>query len=167
MLSEWNLRPQDVANLLNPAFDGLLLHQAVSGYQKEVGTGMPFEKSFLVLPFVLHEPTRNRLPSKVTTHLATWLQDEKDALLGFADRTADLVPYTQEAMLFLTSHDLLQIDHEGVCLNGQGKFRQGISSLTSSSAEVQECHKAAFAVGRWLALSGNSNTLYSLLGIRP
>jgi hypothetical protein len=122
---------------------------------------------FLFLPFVLHEPTRQRLPTKVTTHLATWLQDERDAVLGFADRVADLVPYTQEAILFLTSRRLLTFVDGERCDLGAAKFRQGLSALIAPSAEVQACHKAALAVGRWLALSGNPTTLYSLLGIRP
>lgn len=70
MLVEWDQRPQDVANLLNPAFDGFLLFQAIAGFQKEADDEMPFELAFLVLLFVLHEKTRTRLPSKVTTHLA-------------------------------------------------------------------------------------------------
>jgi len=167
MLPNWDSRPQDVAALLNPAFDGLLLHRAVSGYKQETGAGTPFPIMFLVLPFILHEPTRQRLPAKVTTHLATWLQDERDAVLGFADRTSDLVPYTQEAILFLTNHGLLAFDDSDVCIPGKAKFKNGVGNLTSSSAEVQACHKAAYSVGRWLALSGNPTTLYSLLGIRP
>lgn len=167
MLPKWNSRPQDVAALLNPAFDGLLLHRAVSGYCQEAGAGAPYPIMFLFLPFILHEPTRQRLPAKVTTHLATWLQEERDAVLGFADRATDLVPYTQEAILFLTSHGLLDFDNSERCVLGKAKFKNGLGNLTSASAEVQACHKAALAVGRWLALSGNPTTLYSLLGIRP
>jgi hypothetical protein len=167
MLAKWNLRPQDVANLLNPAFDGLLILRALSGYLHEAGVGMPFATTFLVLPFVLHEPTRKRLPSKVTTHLATWLQDERDALLGFADRTADLVPYTQEALSFLLHHNLIQFDINGRVILGGAKLNPGSSTLTAASEEVRDCHKSALAVGRWLALSGNVQTVYSLLGIRP
>jgi hypothetical protein len=167
MLPDWNSRPQDVAALLNPAFDGLLLHRAVTGYYQEAAFGTPFPIMFLILPFVLHEPTRLRLPAKVTTHLATWLQDERDALLGFADRATDLVPYTQEAILFLTSHSLLGFDSDERCVLGKAKFKQGMGTFTSSSVEVEACHKAAHSVGRWLALSGNPTTLYSLLGIRP
>lgn len=167
MLANWTVRPQDVANLLNPAFDGLLIHRALSGYLSEADGGMPFATSFLVLPFVLHEPTRKRLPSKVTTHVATWLQDERDALLGFADRAAGLVPYTQEGLLFLQRHGLVQIDREGALAVGSANFRPGLSSLTATSDEVRDCYRSAWSVGRWLALSGNVTTLYSLLGIRP
>ncbi len=167
MLVEWSERPQDVANLLNPAFDGLLLHRAVVGYHKEAETGMPFELMFLVLPFVLHERTRGRLPAKVTTQLTTWLLDERDILLGFADRAADLVPYTQESILYLTNHRLLLLGDDGRFSVGPAKFRQGIGKLTDASDEVRDCHKMSRAVGRWLALSGSSTTMFALLGIKP
>jgi len=167
MLVEWAERPQDVANLLNPAFDGLLLHRAAVGYEKEAETGMPFELMFLVLPFVLHEPTRRRLPAKVTTQLTTWLQDERDILLGFADRARDLVPYTQEGILYLTNDSLLLLGDDGRFSVRSGKFKQGIGNLTSASEEVRHCHKMSLAVGRWLALSGSSTTMFALLGIKP
>ena len=102
MLLDWDQRPQEVANLLNPAFDGFLLHQAIAAFEENAGVGMPFEMTFLVLPFVLHEATRNRLPSRSTTHVASWLLEERDLLMGFAERTTDLVPYTREAILFLS-----------------------------------------------------------------
>ena len=167
MLVNWNERPQDVANLLNPAFTGLLLYRATVGYSKEADTGIPFELMFLVLPIVLHESTRNRLPSKVTTQLTTWLQDERDILLGFSDRVTDLVPYTREAILYLTTHRLLRLEHDGRFHVGSARFKQGIGELTDSSDEVKHCHKVSLAVGRWLALSGSPTTMYALLGIKP
>lgn len=167
MLVEWEERPQDVANLLNPAFAGLLLHRAAIGYEKEAETGMPFELMFLVLPFVLHEPTRRRLPAKVTTQLTTWLQDERDVLLGFADRATDLVPYTQEGILYVTNHSMLILSDDGRFRVGSGKFKPGIGNLTDASDEVQHCYKMSLAVGRWLALSGSSTTMFALLGIKP
>lgn len=166
MLVEWAERPQDVANLLNPAFDGLLLHRAADGYEKEAETGMPFELMFLVLPFVLHESTRRRLP-RVTTQLTTWLQGERDILLGFADRATDLVPYTQEGILYLTNHGLLRLDEDGRFYVGSAKFRRGIGNLTAASEEVRNCHKVSLSVGKWLALSGSPTTMFALLGIKP
>lgn len=166
-MDRWDDRPQDLANLLNPAFDGLLLHQAMNGFAKEAGEGMPYELIFLVLPLVLHQPTRHRLPAKVTTHLPTWLQDQRDVVLGFGDRVEDLVPFTREAMLFLSSHGLIAIEDDGTCTVGDAKFKRGIGPYTKLSDEILDCYKKAESVGRWLALSGNSNTIFALMGIRP
>jgi hypothetical protein len=166
-LVEWEQRPQDVANLLNPAFDGFLLYHAIAGFQREAEDGMPFELAFLVLPLVLHEPTRSRLPSKVTTHLPTWLQDHRDVLLGLGDRIEDLVPYTQEAIRFLTAHELVTINEASHCLTGPDSYKRGIGPYSQSSDEIHQCIRAATSVGRWLALSGNTTTVFALLGIKP
>ena len=48
MLDKWDERPQDVSNLLNPAFLGLLLHKSVKGFKREADTGMPFELVSLI-----------------------------------------------------------------------------------------------------------------------
>ena len=103
MLDTWNERPQDVFNLLNPSFVGLLLHRAVRGFKRETTTGMPFELIFLVLPFVLHGATRNRLPAKITTTLPTWIQLNRDTLLEFGKRAQTLLPFAKEAIMFLPS----------------------------------------------------------------
>lgn len=166
-LVEWDERPQEVANLLNPAFDGFLLYQAIVGFQQETEEGMPFELVFLVLPFVLHEQTRSRLPSKVTTHLATWLQDERDVLLGFGERVTGLVPYTQEAVRFLTDHSLVTLKENGRFLAGPDSYKRGVGPYSKSSEEIRRCVRTATSVGRWLALSGNSTTIFALLGIQP
>jgi hypothetical protein len=167
VLVEWEQRPQDVANLLNPSFDGFLVYKAVAGFQREADDGMPFELAFLVLPFVLHAKTRNRLPSKVTTHLATWLQEQRDVLLGFGERTADLVAYTQEAIRFLTDHELVTVHENARIHTGPDKYNRGVGPYTQSTDEIAHCVRAATSVGRWLALSGNSTTIFALLGIKP
>ena len=46
----WNERPQDVFNLLNPSFVGLLFYRAVRGFKRETTTGMPFELIFWFCP---------------------------------------------------------------------------------------------------------------------
>ena len=167
MLLDWDQRPQEVANLLNPPFDGFLLHQAIATFEQESDLGMPFEMTFLVLPFVLHEATRNRLPTRSTTHLASWLLAERDLLMGFAERTTDLVPYTREAILFLAARRLISIDQDGRCRIGDAKLKRGVASYWRSHEEVARYYKAASLVGRWLASSGNSTTLFALLGITP
>src|ERR1700681_3010467 len=102
MMLPWNERPTEVANLLNPAFVGVLLRKAIDGYTEEVQSGMPFELLFLVPPFCLHPATAERLPrSPSVTPLHVWLQREenRDVLLAFADRASAVVPFVREALL--------------------------------------------------------------------
>lgn len=166
MLKEWTERPQDVSHLLNPPFCGLLLYRAVIGFKRETLHGIPLETLFLVPSFVLHGGTRSRLPASIVTTLPTWLQIERDVIVKFAERTRNLVPYTREAILFLMQHELLVVDEQGRLDVGEGKVR-GVTKFQKLSEEIGESYKRAEFVGRWLAHSGSSTTIYALLGIRP
>jgi hypothetical protein len=166
MLKTWPERPQDVSNLLNPAFLGLLTYRAVGGFKREKSTGMPFELAFLVPPLVLHGATRVRLPRSITTSLPTWLQEHRDTLVEFGRRTRALVPYAREAIEFLLERSVLEFDDQGHLDIGTGTIR-GVTRYQQTSEEIEDCYKRAEFVGRWLALGGNSATIYVLFGIRP
>ena len=166
MLNAWDERPQDVSNLLNPSFLGLLLYRAVHGFKKESAAGMPFELIVLVLSFVLHGATRNRLPATITTRLPTWIQLNRDALLEFAKRTHSLLPYTKEALSFLAERGVLVFDENGRIDIGASKLT-AVTQYQQSTDEIAACYKRAEFVGRWLALAGSPTTVFMLLGIRP
>jgi hypothetical protein len=166
MLDKWDERPQDLSNLLNPAFLGLLLHKSVLGFKKEADAGMPFELVSLVLPFVLHPATRNRLPTKISTTLPTWLQLNRDVLVSFPKRTRELLPFTREALSFLIGRGVLVFNDHG--LIDAGAIRPtSTSQYQEATEEIAACCKRAEFVGRWLALAGSVTTIYVLLGIRP
>lgn len=166
MLDKWDERPQDVSNLLNPAFLGLLLHKSVRGFKKEASAGMPFELASLVLPFVLHPATRNRLPARISTTLPTWLQLNRDVLVSFPKRTRELLPFTLEALSFLVERGVLAFNAEGRIDAGVIKVGS-MSQYQDATEEIAACCKRAEFVGRWLALAGSTATIYVLLGIRP
>ncbi|MDQ3331691.1 MAG: DUF6521 family protein [Planctomycetota bacterium] len=166
MMEAWSERPVDLANLLNPAFTGVLLRTSVEGYVKEAKTGMPYELAFLVLPFSMHHRTTERLPIKVTSLLQTWLQDNRDTLVMFPDRVRSLVPFTREAIVFACQRGILAIDAEGRLVSGDKKLK-GITAYRTQGEEVTEAIKRSEFVGRWFALSGSPTMIYSLLGVRP
>ena len=166
MLKEWTERPQDVSNLLNPSFLGLLLYRAVHGFKRERSSGMPFELAVLVLPLVLHPTTRNRLPPKITTTLPTWVQANRDLLVEFPKRAKGLLPFTRESLRFLLERSLLLFDGEGRLDIGSQK-PVGVTQYQQASDEIGACYRRAEFVGRWLASAGSSATIYVLLGIRP
>jgi len=166
MNTAWDERPTEVANLLNPAFTGATLRMAVSGYCGEANNGMPFELAFLVFPFALHEATRRRLPRAVSTLLHTWLQDNRDVVVQFPERTRSLVPFTKEAIVFTCQRAVITIDDEGALHPGEAKLKK-LASYKSASDEIKEALGRAEFVGRWFALSGTPVTILTLLGVRP
>jgi hypothetical protein len=162
----WHERPIELANLLNPAFTGAALRFAVAGYVKETEVGMPFELAFLIFPFCLHRATRSRLPRAVSTLLHAWLQENRDVLVLFPERSRSLVPFTKEAILFTCQREVLKVDDAGLLWPGDAGLR-GITSYKTASDEAKEATNRAEFVGRWFALSGTPVTIYTLLGVRP
>ena len=162
----WQDRPTDVSNLLNPAFVGMSLRKAVDGYVKEQSIGMPFELSFLVLPFVLHQPTREQLPSTIATMMQTWLMDNREVLIGLPKRAKDLVPFAREGILFASLRKVLRFDESGLLCAGSRKLIKA-PSFIADKLEVNEIFKKSEFFGRWVSQAGNSTTIFAMLGIRP
>ncbi len=169
MMSAWGERPTEVANLLNPAFIGVLLRKAVEGYAEEAENGLPFELAFLVIPLCLHPDTVIRLPARAaSTPLHTWLlrEENRDVLVSFGDRVSALVPFTREALVFAGQRGVIVFDESGRVRAGDASLR-GITTYPNTSDDIKQAVRRAEFVGRWLALAGTTATIYSLLGVRP
>ena len=71
-------------------------------------------------------------------------------------------PECEEAIQFLMMYDVIKI-------NEFAEIEVIINSpkLTSSESEVAECYKKAELVGKWLANSGSSQSIFINLGIKP
>ncbi len=169
MMSAWGERPTEVANLLNPAFVGVLLRKAVEGYVEEADNGLPFELAFLILPLCLHPETVSRLPARAaSTPLHTWLlrEENRDVLVSFGKRVSALVPFTREALVFAGQRGVIVFDDAGRLRAGDAPLR-GITTYPNTSDDIKQAVRRAEFVGRWFALAGTTATIFSLLGVRP
>jgi len=127
---------------------------------------MAIELSFLVLPFVLHQPTRASLPRNIRTSLPTWLVEYPIVRMRLGERASALRPFTREALVFGGSRGLLALSTEGVRANAELKKRV-VAGLNSTSDEVCECAKRAEFLGKWLERAGDTGTVMALLGVCP
>jgi hypothetical protein len=111
-MREWRLRSIEEANLLNPAFLGLVIRQCVIGYCEVKPEGAPYPIPFLAVPLALHKGTRKSLPKSVTTKFATWITrpEGSRAKIGYPKRATGLNPYVRESILFLCRENLLSIE---------------------------------------------------------
>ena len=166
-MQSWKERPIEYANLLNPAFCSILLHNATKGYQKEKDRGMPYPLLFLVLPIVLHRSTREVLPKKIVTKLHIWLQEKSEVRVGFGDRTKNLVPYTKEALIFGMQNKIISVDRHGDFTWVKGQLKKISTISWSKDTETAICYKKAEFVGRWFAQAGEVSTIYTMWGICP
>ena len=156
-MTAWNHRPQIEATLLNPALLAVLLAGAAGDYDAS-GAGMPWPLAFLVLPLVLHRPTRTALPRDTRTHLSTWIRRQPVLRAGFPERAASIVPRTREGIRFGLRAGILSFDGANL-----------LGNLTAEPApgELGQLIRSARLVGRWLAKSDQASTPFALLGVAP
>ena len=160
----WEKRPIEVANLFNPAFCSILLREAVRAYQNKHDAGMPYILAFLILPLVLHKPTRDALPSTTRTKMHVWLQNKPETRIGFANRIKQLTPITKEAIIFSMQSDLLTFNDGGKLVLVAKRFK---SPTWANNSEPTLCYKKSQFLGRWLAQVGNTSTILTMWGMRP
>ena len=159
----WDNRPDEVKNLLNPAFCGRIIYYTVSEYQKRTKRDFPFPLVYLVLPLVLPRSIRTKIDSR--TQLINWLQKHQELVFNFGKRAGDLVEITNEAIEFM-----LQTGY--MMLTDNGELSKVITAGTLSKTkyidqEVSECLNKAEHVGRWFASAGKAEQIYTSLGVRP
>jgi hypothetical protein len=160
----WKSRNIEEATLLNPAFCATLLASSVIGWQQQDSAFFPFSYSFLVLPVVLHSPTRQILPRSSRTSLANWIQENPEVKVGFIARAKSLRPFTKEAILFGVSHGLLNIENIG---NLHTNLSEAAVNKWSGKlgGEPGLCISKALFIGRWLGSSTTIETTLALWGV--
>lgn len=162
MLKNWEERPEITATLVNPAFCSIVIRHCVDGYKKESSEDFPFALSPLILPLVLTSRIRERLPNSKSNTIHSWLNENEDLKIGFADNVSGYLPFTKEALMFALAHRIMAIDQEGN-INPISRRR----TFRSANTEIQSCLKKAELIGKILSKSGNALTIYSILGIKP
>lgn len=155
-------RPSEREALLNPAFVALLLAHAASGHERRTGLGMPMALCFLVAPIVLHGPTRNALPRKVTTKPGPWLDAHPLLRAGFAARARSAVPAIRAGLREGVRAGVLELSGERIA--GRPPRRQRGIVL---SGEVDEILKRADFTGGWLGLAGPTTGTFAMWRVRP
>lgn len=160
----WEKRPFEIANLLNPAFCSVLMYSTVNDFEKECKRGMPFVLTLLILPLVLHRPTRETLPQTARTQFQQWVKEQSEEFsLLFAVRTRQLLPYSKEAITFGMQRHILEVDDSEnvVC----GKNTMNITRVTELSTAI--LIENSRLIGRWFAKAEHEAIIFKTLGIRP
>jgi len=164
-LPAWSDRSREEAALLNPAFIGLILHQAAQTFEEESGQGLPFPLAFLVAPVVVAEEVRNALPARKDSSLAAWLQGHPSVRLRFAEHASAMVPVVREGLLFALSATTVRLVDAQI---HSTPLRRGVATeIASNTSDFREVIRKAQFVGRWYANAGTTETIMALWGVRP
>ncbi|NTU49976.1 MAG: hypothetical protein HGA87_03650 [Desulfobulbaceae bacterium] len=167
-MTTWHECTHEERHLLNPAFCSVLLWQAGKGASENTNSprALSFNEVFLILPLVLHQKTRNSLPSRTNSSLPVWIHDNPLVVESLPRRASSLVPYTKAAIIFGRTGELFSFDRdEMLIILERNSDIQAMVRQTSN--EVQLCMKKAQFIGKWFTHTGNPETIFTLLGIRP
>jgi hypothetical protein len=161
----WQERSIITANLLNPAFCGEVIRRTIVSFNdNEKEQRFQFILTFLILPIVLHKRTRQKMPMRSTTYFHSWVEENEALFIGFADRARQMLPYTKEAISFLMIHNAVSMDENG--LMEVPTYRRA-TPKGDKIEEINEIYKKAELLGKWLRLTGNPQTIFMFLKIRP
>lgn len=160
------VRSKEEANLLNPAFCCNCLAASLFGYSDVSKSDMPFALTFMILPIILHKPTRQILPPSTRTSMAAWLSENQSAKVLFYERLMALRPFTREAIHFGMKVNWISPVSGGLIHSslGEKEINRISKNLTD---EVHECFMRSRFLGRWFASVGQTSTLMAFWGIRP
>lgn len=168
-MNAWKERTHEERNLLNPAFCSTLLWHAAKGASENSNSlraSLSFNEAFLILPLVLHQKTRESLPTRVSPSFPVWISANPLIIASLPERAKSLVSYTKEAIAFGGSGGIFRI--EGPEIEIQPEPASNIrATMRRTSAEVQQCMKKAEFLGKWFAHTGSPETIFTLLGVRP
>ena len=164
-MENWEDRSKIVANLLNPAFCGEILRRAIVSYnENEENMLFPFSLLYLILPIILHKKTRDNMPQRSSTYFHHWVNENEYLFIDFAGRVKELLPYTKESLMFLLLHNAVEISDNGeIQVNKLSKKLP----VGENVEEIRTIYKKAELLGKWLRLTGNEQTIYMFLKIRP
>lgn len=163
-MKSWYERPEEIANLLNPAFCGEVIRRSVAKYYQNTSVPFQFPLLYLVLPIVLHRATRGIFPSSSRKQMHVWLQENQNIRIGFAKRARELVPITKESVAFLMQLDALLLDNDGTVRIP--KYRK-VKLEGHSDGEIADIMSKAEMIGKWFSNSGTVSTIYTMWGVKP
>lgn len=160
----------EVERLLNPAFCAGLIARASIRYssnERKVGTeraaGLPHLLSFLVLPLVLHAPTRDEINSHNANYgLHRFVRGRPDLLLGLDRRVEGFLAHTRAALLFGSSHGCLRFDSENLRVIAERRFAARLTGPRGLRDAAAAPVHAADRLGAWFAGASTGQVFLSL-----
>lgn len=154
----WLARSPVPSAMLNPSMVAVLLSTAADGYRREADEGMPWALSFVIAPLILHRGTREALPSRISSHISSWVSREPAIRAGFPLRALSLVEPVREGLRFGLRYNVLALDAGRIV----GRRPIGLADAPELGELIA---KATFA-GRWLTKLDRPSTAFALLGVR-
>ncbi|QWC23633.1 hypothetical protein KJK41_04550 [Bacillus haikouensis] len=158
----------DIYASTNPALCSLILWSFLSGYQEQNGKGCEYPLLYLPIPMMVSGNTRNKLQgTNINTGLLTWVSNNPEVLIKFAERIELAKEITEDAIIFGSANSIIDIEKES------GLFRainSGIYSTkvinTNKDKEQKEMFVFAKRFGAWCGQIHSSKIILNVLGMK-
>lgn len=152
-------------NMLNPAFCGKIILLAIEEYNKiNASKGIPYSLLILVLPLLLVKEIRETLPASSKAKFFEWTQTNAFQLMNFHKVVQGYMPYTEEALMFLFSLNILKIEKNGFINISEYHY---IKKWDTSISELNEIFTKAKFLGKWFGTVNDELMIYLHLKIKP
>lgn len=158
-------QPREVARLLNPSFCAALLLRATEGFTESAKQPMHLVLAYMVLPIVLHEPTRSTLPRSSRTKFSTWILQNPQVRTGLPDRCHALLPFTSAGLSFLIKAKALDVRDRGF-LTANGLRLRGATTYPNTTDEIARCWSRSMRIGQLFASVPRPARVLISLGVR-
>ena len=100
------------------------------------------------------------------TRLPSWTERNGDVTTLLPRRVADFAPATRDAIFLVATAGLANLGALGEVVSTANEKLLIKFEKDSASAEVSACLHKAYFVGRWLATSGTTATVMTVLGVK-
>lgn len=158
-------QPREVARLLNPAFCAALIMRSAQGFADATKTPMHLVLAYLVLPIVLHEPTRESLPRSNTTKFSTWILQHPQVRAGLTERCQAMLPFTSAGLSLLLRAKAVSINERGFILVNDVTLR-GATTFPKRTTEIGRCWSRALLLGQLFGSVPRPARVLISLGVR-
>lgn len=152
----WQDRSPVPRAMLNPALLAAVLASAAIGYSREVKAPIPYALGFIVAPLVLHEGTREALPSTLRSHMPVWVSRQPVLMAGLPARAKSLKEPVREGIRFGMRQGILHLDGAGL---------SAAVPVPKFEGDVQAMSLKALFVGRWLTKLDRPATAFAIFGL--
>lgn len=155
----------EARRLLNPSFVANVIAACAEGFMHEGEDVLPILYCYLVPPFILHEPTRRKVPRMITSKLSEWVKDHAEETSVFPQHVAEFQHIVGRSIL-LGSHTSLLTVCDGKSIEPSEDFSyEKMATKFKASADMTDIFKKSYFLGRWLSVSGTVPTIFSILGV--
>ncbi len=162
---EWKNEPIELINLLNPPFISLIIAVSINSYKKHSKNNFPLIFCFLLVPLILDNKMRKRLPRSISKKMAVWLDQEENRKTFLKIDILDYKPYVKEGIMFGIRNNFLKLDKNSNLISNNSTNK--ILKFFNKEDEAREILDKSNFFGRWLADSGEIHNILSLWGIQP